>query len=522
MGAQRLHDHRPAGDIYRTAPLLAQFLQEVTNTKQIGRHRAINIRLTFKLLGMLTLVLSAFMALSMVWVFIDHEHDNITPLLNSVLITFCSGLCLFLFNRKQNHRNISIKEGYLIVGLTWASMSAFGALPFYFSGYFSGYTDAFFESISGFTTTGASILSDIEALPRSLLFWRSTTHWLGGMGIIVLTLAVLPILGVGGMQLFVAEVPGSTPDKLHPHMRETARRLWGIYVLFTFTQCFLLMLGGMDFFHSINHSFSTLATGGFSTQNDSIAGYSPYIQYVIIFFMIMAGISFALHYYLLKGQFNKVLSNEEIRFYFSVIGVFTLVLTVSIMFLHQAGLEQAFRESLFQTVAIATTTGFVTADYLQWHGSLWFMIFILMFTGGCIGSTGGGIKMIRLLVLFKNTRLELKRLIHPMAIIPVRLNGKVVPKNNITNFLAFFLIYILIFMAGAVIMSAYGLDLNSSIGASIATLGNIGPAIGSVGPVENYAHIPTGGKWILCFFMLLGRLELFTILLLFSPSFWRK
>ena len=486
------------------------------------RKKEVNLRLTFKLIGILTLLLSAFMALSIVWALIDSEEHSIWPMALSVLLTFIAGLLLFLLNRKYDQRNISIKEGYLIVALTWLSMSFFGALPFYFSGYFPSFTDAFFESISGFTTTGASILSDIEALPRSLLFWRSTTHWLGGMGIIVLTLAILPILGVGGMQLFVAEAPGSTPSKLHPRMHDTAKRLWGIYILFTLLQCFLLMLGGMDFFHSINHAFSTMATGGFSTQNDSIAGYSAYIQYVIIVFMILAGISFAMHYYLLKGYFKKVLGNEELRFYFAVMVIFTAVLTTAIHVLHHVGLEEAFRQSLFQTVAIATTTGFVTTNYLEWNGSLWFLIFLLMFTGGCIGSTGGGIKMIRLLVLFKNTRLELKRLLHPMAIIPLRLNNRTVPKSIITNFLAFFLIYILIFMIGAAIMSAYGLDFESSVGASIATIGNIGPAIGSVGPVDNYAHIPTGAKWILSFFMLLGRLELFTILLLFSPSFWKK
>jgi trk system potassium uptake protein len=491
-------------------------------TDYFFRKRNINLKLTLKLLGMLMLILSAFMALSLIWVVIDYQYDTVWPLLKSVLISFFSGLILYVPNKSSDQRNLSIKEGYLIVAFTWIGMSAFGALPYYFSGFFPNYTDAFFESISGFTTTGASVLSDIEALPRSILFWRSMTHWLGGMGIIVLTLAVLPILGIGGMQLFVAEVPGSEPAKLHPHMRNTAQRLWGIYLLFTLAQCLLLMLGGMDFFHSINHAFSTMATGGFSTQNDSIAGYSPYIQYVIVFFMIMAGMSFTLHYYLIKREFKKVLNNEELKFYLSIILGFTLVLTVSVFVLHHAGLEKAFRDSLFQTVSIATTTGFVTTDYLQWNGSLWFLIFLLMFTGGCIGSTGGGIKMIRLLVLFKNTRLELKRLIHPMAIIPVRINGKVIPREIITNFLAFFLIYILIFMAGAAIMSAYGLDFDSAIGASIATIGNIGPAIGSIGPVDNYAHIPLGAKWVLGFFMILGRLELFTVLLLFSPSFWKK
>ncbi|TVR42562.1 MAG: TrkH family potassium uptake protein [Bacteroidia bacterium] len=462
------------------------------------------------------------MVLSIGWSLYYEEKDTLIPLLASIMMTLFTGLVLYYFNRHENHKNISIKEGYLIVSLTWVSMSMLGALPFYLSGAIPAYTDAFFESISGFTTTGASILNDIEAVPHSILFWRSMTHWLGGMGIILLTLAILPILGVGGMQLFTAEVSGSTPNKLHPHLRDTARRLWSIYLGFTAMQTFLLMLGGMDFFHAINHAFSTMATGGFSTQNDSIASYSPYIQYVIIFFMVMAGISFAMHYFLLKGQFRRVLSNEELRFYFSVIGVITLILTIGVFFFHQAGLEEAFRLSLFQTVSIATTTGFVTTNYLQWHQFLWFLIFLLMFTGGCIGSTGGGVKMIRIWILIKNTRLEIKRLIHPMAVIPLIIDRKIIPQNILTNFLAFFLLYIMLFFAGAGIMSLFGLDFTSSIGASIATLGNIGPAIGNVGPVDNYAHIPAAGKWILSFFMLLGRLELFTVLILFSQSFWKK
>lgn len=484
--------------------------------------KQVKYRLVFKLLGILLIVLSGAMVLSIGWSLYYEEKDTLIPLLASIMMTLFTGLVLYYFNRHENHKNISIKEGYLIVSLTWVSMSMLGALPFYLSGAIPAYTDAFFESISGFTTTGASILNDIEAVPHSILFWRSMTHWLGGMGIILLTLAILPILGVGGMQLFTAEVSGSTPNKLHPHLRDTARRLWSIYLGFTAMQTFLLMLGGMDFFHAINHAFSTMATGGFSTQNDSIASYSPYIQYVIIFFMVMAGISFAMHYFLLKGQFRRVLSNEELRFYFSVIGVITLILTIGVFFFHQAGLEEAFRLSLFQTVSIATTTGFVTTNYLQWHQFLWFLIFLLMFTGGCIGSTGGGVKMIRIWILIKNTRLEIKRLIHPMAVIPLIIDRKIIPQNILTNFLAFFLLYIMLFFAGAGIMSLFGLDFTSSIGASIATLGNIGPAIGNVGPVDNYAHIPAAGKWILSFFMLLGRLELFTVLILFSQSFWKK
>ena len=482
----------------------------------------IHFRLIIKFIGILLMMLSGFMATSMFWSWYYQEGTTIRALLISSGITFLAGFLLFILTRGYDHRNIGKKEGYIVVTLTWVSITLFGSLPFYISGAIPAYVNAFFETMSGFTTTGATILPDIEAMPKGLLFWRSMTHWLGGMGIIVLTLAILPILGVGGMQLFVAEAPGTTPSRLHPRITETAKRLWGIYMIFTFTQTALLMLGGMDLFDSLCHAFSTMATGGFSTKNDSIAGFSPYIQYVIVLFMIIGGTSFSLHYFLLKGEFNKVLKNEEFLFYLKVIAGFTLVLTFSIYLLHISDLERSFRKALFQVVSILTTTGFTTTDYLEWRTFMWFAIFILMFTGGCIGSTAGGIKMIRILVLVKNTRLELKRLIHPMAVIPVRINGKTIPTEIIHNFLAFFLIYMLIFMAGSAIMTVFGLDFESAVGASIATIGNIGPSISSIGPSEHYEHLHTGAKWVLSFFMLLGRLELFTVLLLFSPSFWKR
>ena len=482
----------------------------------------IHFRLIIKFIGLLLMIVSGFMATSIPWSIYYGEKETIWAILISSGITLAAGFLLFLLTKGYDHRNIGKKEGYIVVTLTWVSISLAGTLPFYISGAIPFYTDAWFETVSGFTTTGASILTDIEAMPKGLLFWRSMTHWLGGMGIIVLTLAILPILGVGGMQLFVAEAPGTTPSRLHPRITETAKRLWGIYMIFTFMQTLLLMLGGMELFDALCHSFSTMATGGFSTQNDSITGYSPYIQYVIILFMIIGGTSFSLHYFLLKGQFSKVLNNEEFRFYLSVIGVFTLIITVSLLLMYQVGLEKAFRDSLFHVVSILTTTGFITSDHQQWEIFIWFFIFILMFTGGCIGSTAGGIKMIRILVLFKNTRLELKRLVHPMAVIPVKINGKAIPTEIIHNFLAFFLTYMLIFFAGSAIMTFFGLSFETAVGASIATIGNIGPSIGSIGPAENYGHLHFGAKWVLSFFMLLGRLELFTILLLFSPSFWKR
>lgn len=488
----------------------------------IYTYRQLNIGRLAKFLGILLMLVTVFMLPSAGWSLYYDEEFTIVPIGLSILLTFSAGALLYVFNIKQKQENISIKEGYLIVSMSWIMISFAGALPFYLSNAIPSFTDAFFESISGFTTTGASILQDIEAVPKSLLFWRSMTHWIGGMGIIVLSVAILPILGIGGMQLFAAEAPGTTPVKLHPHIRSTAKRLWVIYVFLTMVQTLLLMLGGMDLFNSLNHSFSTLATGGFSTQNNSIAGYSPYIQYIVTLFMILAGTSFVLHYFLLKGNFKKLGTNSELKFYLLVLTVFTAVITTGVIITTNLKLEEAFRQSLFQAVSIATTTGFATTDYLEWNGFLWFLIFMLMFTGGCIGSTGGGLKMIRILVLIKNTRLELKRLLHPMAIIPLKLEKRNIPEGIASNFLAFFFLYIIVFFAGAAVMSMFGLDFKSSIGASIASLGNIGPAIGQLGPADNYSFLPAGAKWVLSFLMLLGRLELFTVLLLFSPSFWKK
>jgi trk system potassium uptake protein TrkH len=324
------------------------------------------------------------------------------------------------------------------------------------------------------------------------------------------------------MQLFVAEVPGPTPDKIHPRVQETAKRLWVIYFLLTAAETFLLMLGGMSLYDAINHSFATLATGGFSTKQASIAYYSPYIQYVIALFMFLAGMNFSLHYFSLKRRFNKVWDDEEFRFYTGFVLAVTLLLTVGLIINQGLGLEQAFRDSLFTTLSIITTTGFVTADYEVWTTPLIFIVFMIMFTGGSAGSTGGGPKMVRLLLIIKNSLIELKRLLHPRALIPVRLNGQTVPSGIIFNILAFFVLYLLIFIIASLVMTALGLDFISAMGAVIATLGNIGPGFGQVGPTANYATLPDLGKWFLSFLMLLGRLELFTVLLLFTPAFWHK
>lgn len=480
----------------------------------------IHYRIITKVMGVFLMIIAIMMWLGLIFSYVYNQPDKQALILSGV-ITFISGFVLFTFNKKVDYELINKRDGFVIVSLTWVVISLFGTLPFLLSGTIDNFTDAFFETMSGFTTTGSSVIADVEVVSKGILYWRSMTQWIGGMGIIVLSLAIMPILGIGGMQLFIAEMPGPTKDKLHPRITETAKRLWGIYVMLTFIQFLLLMAGGMNVFESVCHSFTTMASGGFSTRNDSVASFSPYIQYVITIFMLLTGISFVLHYYALQFRLKKVWESEELKTYLGIIGGATLFIMVSLFLTTSNKPEAAFRDALFQTVSIVTTTGFMSSDYMFWQPFLWFFILMLMFTGGCAGSTAGGIKIVRHLILFKNSRLELSRLIHPNAIIPVRLNGKAIPESAIYNVLAFFIIYILIFVFSSLFMTIIGLDFETAIGSVASSLGNIGPGLKNTGPALNYAFIPVSGKWLLAVLMLLGRLELFTVLALISKAFWR-
>lgn len=480
----------------------------------------LNWKIIFHILGFLLIIEGIFMFTG-IPVSLYYCEQKCLILLYSGLITSSIGGIIWFLTRNAV-RNIGKREGYIIVSFAWIVISLFGTLPYLLSSAIPNFTDAFFETISGFTTTGATILTDIESLPKGILFWRAMTHWIGGMGIIVLSVAILPILGIGGMQLFVAEMPGITPDKLHPRITQTAKRLWMIYVILTFAETIFLMFGGLDLFDALCHSFATMATGGFSTQNASVANYSPYIQYIIIIFMILAGTNFTLHYLALHGKLRDVWNNEEYRYYILFTFGFALIVGLVLAINGAFGIEESFRKSLFQVVSIVTTTGFVTSDYLIWPGHLWIIIFLLMFIGGSAGSTGGGIKIARQILLLKNSALEFKRMMHPQAVIPVRFNRKAVPQDIIHLVMAFFLFYVLTFFAGTFLLSLLGLDFETSIGVTIASLGNIGPGIGAVGPIENYGALSDITKWISAFLMLLGRLELFTIFILFSPAFWKK
>ena len=479
-----------------------------------------HIRSIIHILGFLQVFLAAAMLLPIPFSLHYGESDWI-PLLISSMITALIGFIAFKTTRFD--QDLHTKEGFAIVTLGWFFFSIFGSLPFLISGYIPSFTNAFFETMSGFTTTGASILTDIEALPHGILFWRSLTHWIGGMGIIVLSIAILPFLGIGGMQLFKAEVPGPVADKLTPRITETAKILWGVYVLFSAVETGLLMLGGMNLFEALCHTFGTMATGGYSTKNANIGAYhSTYIDFVIIIFMIIAGTNFSIHYRFLKGDFKSYFKNQEFLVFIVIIGLATSLIGIDTFLNHYHSIGKTLQKTLFQVVSILTTTGYGTADYEQWASSSQIILFLMMFIGGCAGSTGGGMKVVRVFVLMKFVFSEIVRLIHPHAVVSVRFGNTVIPREVLTNVMGFFILFVFLFTIGVIVMSAIGLDMVTAFGSVAATLGNIGPGLGGVGPTDNYADIPAIGKWILSFFMLAGRLEIFTVIILFSPSFWKK
>jgi len=479
-----------------------------------------NIQLTLRILGALLLFLSVALLLPVP--FALYYNDGAYPsFLLSALVTFAAGFALFMGCRSE--RELSLRDGFAIVTFSWLFYALFGALPFYFSGAIPSFLNASFETLSGFTTTGATILAEIESLPESLLLWRALTHWLGGMGIIVMSLAILPMLGVGGMQLFKAEVPGPTADRLKPRIQDTAKLLWGVYVLLTAVEVLLLMLGKMSFFESLCHSFATLATGGFSSRNISVAAYdSPYIDGVITLFMFLAGVNFFLHYQALRGRLTEFWKNEEFRIYLGITAGSILLLMVLNQGAVYDSLFDNLRFSSFQAVSILTTTGFVTGDYEQWPVLSQYLLVAMMFIGGCAGSTAGGMKVARILLLFKHAHVQLFRLIHPRAIRLVKLGSRPVGRDVMQSILGFFALYMGVFVLASFLMAASGMDLVSAGASVIATLGNVGPGLGSVGPTDNFGHIAPFGKGVLMFCMLLGRLELFTVLVLFFPTFWRK
>lgn len=492
----------------------------------------LNYKIVVFLMGVLLLFNGGLMLLSAL-VSYSYQDGVAFEITLAAFLVLSIGALFMLFGR-QHEKQIQKREGYLIVSLGWILMAVSGTIPYLLTGTFTDFASSFFEAMSGYTTTGASVLNDIEVLPKGVLFWRSTTHWIGGMGIIVLAIAILPFLGIGGIQLFTAEAPGPGGDKLHPRITDTAKRLWLIYVVYTFLETLLLWLAGMSFFDAINHAMSTVSTGGFSTKNSSIAFWNdqPLIQYIISFFMLLAGTNFVLSYFIFTRKFQKIIADEEFKVYLSFILVFTLLATVVILNQESMAvlgnsfswtqIETSFRAALFQVIAVITTTGFVSADFTQWAPFLTVVFFGLMFLGGSSGSTSGGVKVVRHMLMIKSGFLEFKRALHPNAIIQARYNNKTVSDSIAYNILGFFILYMLSFIIGAVGFGSLGINFESAVGLSASTLGNVGPALGDFGPSSTYAALPQAGKLWATFLMLLGRLELFTVLIILTPFFWRK
>lgn len=480
-----------------------------------------NYKTVINIIGIILIILSIFMIMPLLVSIINHSSDILALGLSCFLTFFC-GTVMLALTKQYRHEELMYREAFMTVTLTWIAVAFFGCLPYIFTGSVNSFTDAFFEAMSGFTTTGASIFANVESLPAGLLFWRSMTQWIGGMGIIVFVLAVLPLMGIGGMQLFKAEVPEISVDKLRPRIIDTAKSLWFIYIGITGIIIILYFIAGMDIYDAFCHAFTTISTGGFSTKNASIAHFkSPLIEYVSSFGMVLGGINFALYFYLLKGRIRRFLKNAEFRFYFFIILITVSLLTIDLLFYYHSFFE-AFRYSLFQVISIMTTTGYATADYLKWSSFSQLILVISMFFGGMIGSTGGGIKQVRVYLMIKQIYREFYQLIHPRAVLALKLDDKFLTKEILGSIWGFVFLAIFVCALASIGMTLTGLDIITSVSTVISSMNNVGPALGEAGPAGNYSSIHPLGKWILISCMLAGRLEYYTVLILLTPAFWKR
>lgn len=496
----------------------------IANNEYLNGNRAnslINRKMIFRILGIL-LFIEGVMFLVCAGVSLCYKEHSYIYFIYSTLITAVAGAVLVFLGRKAENK-LSRRDGYCIVAFTWLLFTVFGMLPFYLSGEIPSVSDAFFETMSGFTTTGATILDDIESLSYGMLFWRSFSQWIGGLGIVFFTIAVLPIFGVGNQVLFSAEATGVTHDKIHPKISIMAKWLWTVYLLLTVTETILLMLGGMNLFDAVCHAFSTTATGGYSTKQDSVAyWHSPFIEYVIAIFMVLSGINFSLYFMCLKGKFLHLFKDDESRWFLMSVGIVTLLITIPLVTQNHYGWEEAFRKAFFQVASVHTSCGFATDDFNGWPPFTWMLLVYAMIAGGCTGSTGGGIKNMRLVILFRNMKNEFSRLIHPRAVLPVKVNQQTISFSTISTVNTFVLLYLITLFIGWIVLMFLGLGLTESLGLSVSSLGNVGPGLGAYGPAFSWSALPDLAKWVLSFMMLIGRLELFGILLMFSPGFWHK
>lgn len=481
----------------------------------------INFKAIIKVIGDL-LLLETVMLLLSVGVSAYYRDTAFFSLLVTAGITGVTGLLMTLYSRSSS-KAFTRRDGYIMVTCSWVSFAMFGMLPFYIDGHIPSLTNAFFEAMSGITSTGATILDDIDSMPQGLLFWRSITQWFGGLGIIIFTIALLPFLGVSGLQMFAAEVSGPTHNKVNPRIGITARWIWSIYIGITALLMVLLWLGGMGGFDSICHALTAAGTGGFSTHQESIAFYhSPYIEYVIIVFMFISGINYSLLILFISGRVRRALQDSELKWYGLTVVCATILFTIVLWASQNLEGEEAFRNSLFQVVSLQTSTGFTTTDYMVWPSALWGLLLLIMLVGACAGSTSGGMKCIRVQVLFKVMKNEFKHILHPNAVLPVRMDKQVAPPSLVTTVMAFCFLYFIIIFGSSIFLSSIGIDFMEAIGCSVSALGNMGPALGSYGPSSTWNSMPDAGKWLMSLLMLLGRLEIFTVILLFTPNFWKR
>lgn len=483
----------------------------------------LNFRFVFKTMGFLLIIESLCLMVASLVSLYGHE-ECADAILISAGVTFLSGIFLNIIGTEEREQAVGKRESFLVVSLSWTIMSAFGMLPYYLSGEIPNISDAYFETMSGFSTTGATILHNIDEISHGLLFWRSLTQWIGGIGIIVFALVLLPMVGGNASVLYEAETTGIVRQRFRPRIGQVAKRLFFTYVFVTSILIVLLWLGPMNLFDSVCHALSTMSTGGYSTKQDSIAYWdSNYVEYVLSLFMFIGGVNFALIFFLLQGTVSKIAKDEEFRWYAYICIVFTVVIAVCLLFTGiYTDVEEAFRTSLFQVVSIITTTGFATADYVLWGSFYTFAFTLLMFFCACAGSTSGGMKIVRMIVLCKNAVNEFKRQVHPNAVLPVRLNGSVIPITTVTKVLAFMFLYIGITVFSFLVLSMSGMGFEESVGAAISSISNVGPGLGEHGPSGHYAETSTFSKWYMSFLMLTGRLELFTVLSLFMPAFWKR
>lgn len=475
-----------------------------------------------RIIGMLLLIEAAFLLTSLVVALFYHESDLKTYIYSIAAMVGTGAVMTYVGRGKE--RNVSRKDGYIVVTLCWIIFSFFGAAPYYLSGCLPSVTDAFFETMSGFSTTGATVLNDIEALPHSLLFWRAMTHWIGGLGIVFFTVAVFPVFGLGDINLFAAESVGPMRAKLHPRISVAARWILSIYVGLTIIAIISFYFAGMGKFDAVCHAMSTIATGGFSTKQASIAAFnSPLIDYVVTLFMFLGGVNLSLLYlFLFKARFGDLFRDSEFRVYAGSVLIFTVIIAVGLFFSSSMGAEEAFRTSLFQVVSMQTTTGFATSNYVLWLPILWLMLSALMFLGACSGSTSGAMKCARISILGRVMFNEFKRILHPNAVIPVRMSGKIVPTSVQSAILAYTVIYVATIVVGIFVNMVFGLDFLDAYGLSATSVSNVGPALGHYGPMDSFASLPAVVKWFCSFQMLVGRLEFFAVLLLLMPAFWKR